>query len=348
MLAKHMQATTKPWPFVALMLWASTSAAQDYYVYVANESEDTVSLVRFDGNQAETVKTIPVGNILTEIEGPHGLTISPDGTHWYVSLAHGQPYGSVVKYRTDTNEKVGSATLGLFPATMHISPANGLLYAVNFNLHGAMEPSSVSVVDPVHMIEVGRVNTGIMPHGSRLSPEGDWHFSVSMMDGMLHKIDATSLKLTQRLQVGSRPTWVEHHPHTEHVYIAENGGHAIVEVDLASWEITRKIPAEGAPYNLAVTPDGHHIVVTLKGADAIGIYDIQTGEEVARIPSSRRIPHGVVISPDGRYAFVSSESIGSKPGALDVIDLHTKVLVASTDVGQQAGGIAFWKISPAP
>ena len=335
-------------PVAALLVLACShpAMAQVYYLYVANESDDTVSLVRFDQKEAASIKTIPVGSIPTEIEGPHGLTVSPDGEYWYVSLAHGQPYGSVVKYRTTTDERIGSVALDLFPATMQISVATGLLYVVNFNLHGPMEPSSVSVVDPSRMIEVGRVTTGAMPHGSRLSPEGTRHYSVSMMGGMLYEVDALSLEVSRSLQVGQKPTWVEHHPHTDHVYVADNGGDEIVEVDLGSWAVTRRIASPGAPYNLALAPDGSRIFATLKSAGAVGVYNASTGDEVARLETTRRIPHGVTIAPDGKYAFITAEGIGSEPGSVDVVDLRTLTRVATADVGRQAGGIALWKTVP--
>ena len=37
---------------------------------------------------------------------------------------------------TTTNKVVGKTLLGLFPASMQISETTGLLYCVNFNLHG--------------------------------------------------------------------------------------------------------------------------------------------------------------------------------------------------------------------
>jgi len=52
----------------------------------------------------------------------------------------------------------------------------------------------------------------------------------------------------------------------------------------------------------------------------------------------------VVISPDSRYAFVTAEGVGGEPGAVDIVDLETNERVASAEVGQQAGGIAFWKM----
>ena len=60
------------------------------------------------------------------------------------------------------------------------------------------------------------------------------------------------------------------------------------------------------------------------------------------MPTTRRVPSGLVISPDSRYAFVTQEGVGAEPGAVDVIDLRALARVASVDVGQQAGGIDFW------
>lgn len=317
-------------------------------MYVANESEDTVALVRFDGAILHVERKIPVGSVLTEIEGPHGLAVSPDGQHWFVSLAHGQPFGKVVRYATGTDEKTGEVTLDLFPATMAISPLTGLLHVVNFNLHGPMTRSVISVVDPEVMVEVGRTTTGVMPHGSHFGPAGDRHYSVAMMSGELFEQDALSLQVRRRLPLGDdvRPTWVALHPALPVAYVAGNGTHEILEVNLDSWQVARRFDAAGAPYNLAVTPDGQYVVATLKGAQAVGLYGTDSGEEYARIETAQPVTHGVVVAPDNRYAFVTSEGIGHVSGAVDAIDLDDRSIVASTATGQQTGGIAFWKIDP--
>ena len=170
--------------------------SQTYYVYVAAESDDTVSLIKFTDNKAEEIERINVGSLPTEIEGPHGITVDPSGKYWYLSLAHGNPYGKLIKYSTKDNKPVGQTTLGLFPASMQISKATGLLYCVNFNLHGEMKPSSVSIVDPETMTEIKRITTGTMPHGSRISADGKKQYSVSMMSSELYEIDAISLNLS--------------------------------------------------------------------------------------------------------------------------------------------------------
>ena len=118
----------------------------NYWVYVANESSDLVSLVKFGPDGATLEEDIPIGIRPTDIDGAHGISVEPGGEHWYVSVAHGTPYGTIWKFRTVNNQFVDTATLGLFPATMGITPDGTLAFVVNFNLHGDPVPASVSVV----------------------------------------------------------------------------------------------------------------------------------------------------------------------------------------------------------
>ena len=66
--------------------------------------------------------------------------------------------------------------------------------------------------------------------------------------------------------------------------------------------------------------------------------------KLAKFKNTRKVTHGVVISPDSRYAFVSVEGIGKEPGAVEVFDLKKLKAVATAEIGKQAGGIAFWKM----
>ncbi len=333
-----------------------------YRLFVAAESSDEVYELAFDGKQLSVSEVISVGALPTETEGPHGLTVEPGGAHWFVTMAHGKPFGLVYKYSSGSNKLLGEAELGLFPATMQISRDTGLLYCVNFDLHGDMSPSSVSIVDPDDMVEVARTETGAMPHGSRLSPDGALHYSCAMMSDELFELDAASFEVTRTLRLSdgsggfartrpdghhvavTKPTWVQPHPSEKRLYVALNGAAQVVEVDSEAWRVTRRFPTAKAPYNLDVSPDGAQLVVTYKGAASVGIWDLESGTESARIETTRRVTHGVVISPDGRFAFVSNEGIGAETGTVDVIDLETKQRVDSVEVGLQAGGIAFWRM----
>jgi DNA-binding beta-propeller fold protein YncE len=139
------------------------------------------------------------------------------------------------------------------------------------------------------------------------------------------------------------PTWAQVSPDEKWLYVACNKNREILEIDLDLWTVARRFPTGAGPYNLDVSPDGRLLVATFKGDQATGIFDLQSGDLKATVENTRRLPHGVVISPDSRYAFVSVEGVGGEPGTVDVIDLVKTSRVASVELGKQAGGIGFWK-----
>jgi DNA-binding beta-propeller fold protein YncE len=315
-----------------------------YYVYVAAESQDEVALVRFGPEGTQVVRTIPVGLFPTEIDGPHGIAVDASRSRWYVSIAHGLPYGQVHAYAAETNERVGRVEVGLFPASISVTPG-GLLFVANFNLHGDPVPGTVSVVDSENLVEVARITTCARPHGSRLSPDATRHYSVCVADEQLVEIDTRTLSVSRRLYVGQvrcGPTWAQPGPAGRYVYVACNKNRQVLEVDVDRWAVSRRFATGAGPYNLDVTRDGRLLVVTYKGAQATGVIDLASGSELAVVPNTRRLPHGVVLSPDSRYAFVSVEGVGGEPGTVDVIDLRLLEKVGSADVGKQAGGIGLW------
>lgn len=333
---------------------AATFAGQSplrttYYAYVAAESDDTVDLVRFGPSGGELVKRIPVGVFPKEIEGPHGIRVAPGGRYWFVSLAHGTPYGSVEKFQTGDDVAVGSAPAGLYPATLDISAVTGFLFVVNFNLHGDHEPSNVSVIDSVSMSEIAQIPQGVMPHGSRISPDGRFAYSVAMMSGELYEIDALKLTVSRTMKLSgaaanSMPTWVQPHPTKPLLYVALQGLDEILEIDLGTWQPRRRFHTKRGPYNVGVSPDGKTLVVTEKANDSTGFWNLETGEQRASLPASDHVPHGVAITPDSRFAFVTVEGVGAAPGLVEVYDLSTLERRAVIEVGKQAAGIDFWKM----
>src|SRR6185436_12220536 len=200
----------------AAALVASTAGAQapdhDYTVLVASEAVDLITRITFGPGAGPTLVkvegTTKVGINPVDPDGPHGLGLSPNAQQYYVSTAHGVPYGYLWKIDTKTNEVLGNVELGNFPATLQVSPDGGFVYVVNFNLHGEMVPSDVSVVSTDPFVEVARIQTCTMPHGSRLNPAGTRHYSACMMDDLLVEIDIGTMKvarhflLTKGLEMG--------------------------------------------------------------------------------------------------------------------------------------------------
>ena len=140
------------------------------------------------------------------------------------------------------------------------------------------------------------------------------------------------------------PTWSQPSVDGQRIFVACNKSNEIVEVNAKAWTLGRRIPAGNGVYNLAVSPNGKLLVATNKRDASVSIFDIATAKELARLPTKRKVVHGVVISPDSRYAFVTVEGVGSEPGTVEIIDLQSNKTAATVDTPPQAAGIDFWKI----
>ncbi len=352
--------------------------AANYWIYVGAESADMIQRVRFGPGGAVVEKTIGVGEIPTEMEGPHGLQISPDGAYLHMTTGHGSPDGKYWRFRLGPDTLEGTPIpLGNFPASIDVTPDGLYAFVVNFNLHGEMVPSSVSVIYTPTVTEVARTTTCTMPHGSRVNPQGTRQYSTCMMDDQLVELDATTFAVARRFSLAKgregplpptaamdhsahqsggqpmrmppascSPTWAQPSATGDKVYVACNRADEVLEVDVATWAVTRRFATGRGPYNLAVTADGTLLVVTLKQGGGVQLLVLATGQRVMDEKSSTTVTHGIALSPDSRYAFVSNEGVGAAPGKVDIYDLRARVRVAEVAVGQQAGGIAFWKMEP--
>ena len=375
-----------------------------YWIYVLAESADRIHKIRFGPGGAEVEESIHIGMFPVMMEGPHGIQVSPRGDHFYVTTGHGIPDGKFWKFDVETGRPVTDAIdLGRFPATLDVTPDGLYAFVVNFNLYGAMVPSTVSTVYLPSFTEVAQTETCTMPHGSRVSPDGRHQYSVCMMDDQLVEISARDFLVSRRFslvqgeegplavdddvamheghgdhgdhadhqahgdhqdhadhEAGDRaahdpagegahhstctPTWVDPAPDNRHLYVACSATDEVLEIDRENWELLRRFPTGRGPYNLEVTPDERLIVVTLKQGHGVEFLDRESGESLATLESSTRVSHGVVVSPDSRYAFVSVEGVGAEPGKVDIYDLQTFERVESVEVRQQAAGIAFLRM----
>ena len=348
-----------------------------YWVYVGAESQDVIQRLRLGPDGFVVEKTIPVGFHPTEMEGPHGLQVSRDGKYLHMTTGHGQPDGMYWKFELGPDTLVGPPIfLGNFPASIDVTPDGLYAFSVNFNLHGEMVPSSVSVVYTPSNTEIARTTTCTMPHGSRIDPSGQWQYSACMMDDQLVEIDTRTYKVNRRFSVAKgkegnlpnvapdehanhdvsgapmkmnpscSPTWAQPSADGRKIYVACNKADEIVEVDRDQWSVSRRLKTGRGVYNMAVTPDGRLLVASLKQGAAVQVFDLASGQAVMEMKSTTTVTHGITISPDSRYAFVSNESVGALPGKVDVYDLKALARLASVETGLQSGGITFWKTAP--
>ena len=347
------------------------SPAPAYRILVASESGDIVTQLRWDGTTLSVAKVVPVGVMPADIDGPHNVAVAPDAGAWYVTIAHGTPYGSLWKMDAKSDSLLGRAQVEMFPTTIGLTPDGALAFVANSDFHGDHpRVNVVTIVQTGSMTPVTNLKACDMPHGVKSNHAGTFIYVSCMNSDEILEIDRQSLRIARRHKTGEgmagghaamsitsagppihgtapgaahdcSPTFVSVAPDDKRLYVACNHGNTLQVLDAASLELVKEIPVGAGAYNVEPSADGKWVIVTNKKAQSVSLIDAQTLTEVAKIPTTKTLPHGVAYSPDGRWAFISQESVGADPGAVDVIDLTTRARVASIPVPRQPTGITI-------
>ena len=281
---------------------------------------------------------------------PASLDVSPDGL--YAIAANFNLHGDMVPSSqsviyTPTGAEVKRIITCVMPHGSRIDPSGRFQYS------GCMMDDQLVEID-TRTFKVSRRFSVAKGKEKPLAPDDRGEMAAHL--GAMPKDPNKPAPEVDPADVGHRgmrhamtpntcsPTWAQPSSTGAKIYVACNKSDEILEIDQKAWKVSRRFATGRGVYNLATTPDGKLIVATLKQGNAVEIFDIATGTSVAKIPTSNTVAHGVTISSDSKYAFVSSEGVGAQPGKVDVIDLVAKAKVGTADVGQQASGIAFWKM----
>jgi YVTN family beta-propeller protein len=286
----------------------------------------------------------------------------------------------VWKYAAGNDSLLGRVPVGMFPTTIGLSPDGEWAFVPNSDFHGDRgRQNSVSVLFTPELRQVDQIPTCDMPHGSRVNHAGTAVYIACMMSDELVVIDPSALRIVRRVPLGSGhpmsaaeharmearadsapvklapgaasstlpgqnpdclTTYVSVSPDDRTIYLACNHGNELQVRDAGTLDLVRRLPTGTGAYNVEPSPDGRWVLVTNKKAQSVSVFDTRTWTEAARIPTTKRVPHGIAFSPDSRYAFVSQESVGTDPGAVDAIDLGALQHIASLPLPLQPTGIA--------
>jgi DNA-binding beta-propeller fold protein YncE len=257
----------------------------------------------------------------------------------------------------------------MFPTTIALTPDGALAFVANSDFHGDHpRVNVVTIVQTASMTPLTNLPACDMPHGVKVNHAGTRVYVSCMDSDEILEIDRQTFRIRRRHKTGAgmghatmgasgpvihgsnttspaapdcSPTFVSVSPDDRRLYVACNHGNTLQVLDAVSLELVREIPVGAGAYNVEPSADGRWVIVTNKKAQSVSLVEAHTLTEVAKIPTSKSLPHGVAYSPDGRWAFVSQESVGVDPGAVDVIDLTTRTRVASIAVPRQPTGITI-------
>src|SRR2546425_7792232 len=290
-------------------LAASPPLPPGYRILVASESGDIVTQLTWDGTALAVAKVVPVGIMPADIDGPHNVTVAPDGSAWYVSIAHGTPYGSLWKMSAGSDTLLGRAQLEMFPTTIALTPDGTLAFVANSDFHGDHPRTNlVSIVQTATMTPLTNLPACDMPHGVKVNHAGPFAYGSCLESDEILEIDRQTLHIRRRHKTGEgmpggrtamnaagppthgtgpapaahdcSPTFVSVSPDDRRLYVACNHGNTLQVLDAGSLELLKEIPVGTGAYNVEPSADGKWIIVTNKKAQSVSLVDAQSLTEV--------------------------------------------------------------------
>jgi YVTN family beta-propeller protein len=300
-------------------------------IYTADEGQGTVSV--FDMGRGP-VATIAIG------VNPHNVDLTPDGrTLLAVGVAtHGAGQhreGTLVLIDAGASEPAVVAEIGVGQHPAHVVPsADGTRAFVTDAVLNA-----VHAVDLKNRTVVGSVAIGLYPHGLRLSPDGRTLAIANMKEGTVSIVDAQKLTEERRIKVGRKPVQVAFTPDGSTLLVTLNGEDRLAIIDFATGRTLRKAAVGRGPVQVHATADGKRALVANQGPaqrpdNRVCLVALDGKDAVQHIVSGPGA-HGVALSRDGAYAFVTN----TVASTMTVIDVSRATALRSWPTGKAPNGV---------
>jgi YVTN family beta-propeller protein len=335
-------------------------------IYVADEMRGTVSVVAAATHR--TVATISLayahGDMAMPV-APHNVQAAPDGRTVWVT-------GPPPMWSTDCGDGdsipppqmppgMGETVFVIDPladtilARIMLLPngSDTMLHLAHvvldrdsrFAYITANSADQVIRIDARTFEEVGRyeLGTGRGPHGMRFCRD---RLVVANLTGKsLATVDPATGDVAD-VPVGGAAVQVACTANGRSAFATLYDTREVVRYDLDGGAVSRiSLPAEArGPVQLYLAPDDRRLYVADQGVlfgrpASNQLYEIDVGRGiVSGAVRVGRAPHGVVVSDDGQFAYVTNVWDSN----VSVVDLRTLKEIATVSVGEAPNGISYW------
>jgi YVTN family beta-propeller protein len=309
-------------------LLALPLAANSVRIYQTNSAGDAVDII--DPATNKVVMQVK------DIEVPHGVAFSPDGSRAYISC---EAENTLWATDTKTGKLLGKASLSGHPNNIAISKDGRRVFV------GIMsDPGAVEVVDTVSLKSIERVVVKGGVHNTYVTPDGKFVVAGSVVGKILTVIDAQTLQPSWELPFdsGVRPMAFESGADgsTSRIFVQLSGLHGFAVVNFKTHEVESriKLPDQpkagmaqaGAPsHGIGVSPDGKTLWVDSSVANAVFVYSLPDLKVLGYVQTGE-VPDWITFTPDGTKVYVANSGSNS----VSVIDTTTRKQVALIPVGE--------------
>jgi YVTN family beta-propeller protein len=307
-------------------------------VYAA-ETPSPALLVLNKGDKQLAIVDPASGKVIARVgvgDGPHEVTVSPDGHFAYVGNYGEQAPGSTISVvDLPVQEELHRVDLDSLRRPHGMFFVNGkVLFTAELNqLIGRYDPAG-NKVD--WLFGTGQAST---------------HMVIANSDASLiftSNIGSNSVSAIERvagpagwnetvIPVGKGPEGIDWSPDGKQVWSASGGDGGVSIIDVASKKVIETLSVGSKRTNrLKFTPDGKLVLLSDRDGDELIVLDSATGKERARLKMGR-YPEGILVTPDGSRAYVAQEGAND----IAIVDLKALTIAGHISPGNGPDGMAW-------
>jgi len=174
-------------------------------------------------------------------------------------------------------------------------------------------------------------------------------YVANINSGTVSIINLDLEEVVQIIKCSSRAEGIDITPDGSEIWVTNIEDRFISVINTETYEITAGVDTGKQPLRLKFTTDGKQCLVSNASDGTISIYDTYTKKRMANLhlPGNGGIfekliygtprPVGILMHPNGQYAFVSNYSVGR----VEVLDMHNLTWASSIKVGDMPDGLAL-------
>jgi DNA-binding beta-propeller fold protein YncE len=291
---------------------------------VVNKSVSTATII--DVATGRALATLPTG------PGPHEVALTADGSLAVVTDYN--PGSSLTIIDVPGRRVVRTVDLSQYarPHGIEFLPGDSLVAVTS---EATQNLVIVNVREGVIRRAIGTQHRG--SHMVGVVADGSRAWTGDMSDNTVTELDLRTGEYVRSLDVPQTPEAINVTPDGSEVWVGSNGTGRVSVVDPVTGRVTTAADGFGWPYRIRFTPDVRTVLLPDLRNEDLRILDRATRTERARLAFAGEAPQGIIITPDGRHAFLSL----SGGGRVAIIDIAAGTVAGHLPAGQTPDGIVY-------